>query len=88
MSTRNPMAAGSDVPDEPMMPGNHEAKSDRCFIGESFKSIVVKSKSFEWLNDSNGRAEKWGYISTVRAAELQIKVNTLANQVSQGVPTT
>jgi len=80
-SERADAAPGNDVP-TPMVPGNFEAISDRCFIGENFKNTIVKAKDFDWANDSNSRAEKWGYISTVKNAELHIQVNTLANSAS------
>lgn len=72
-----------DVP-PPMIPGNYETLSDRCFIGTHFQGTIKAADGFEWLNDSRGRAPKYGYISKVPGSVLRIQVDTRASSSASG----
>jgi hypothetical protein len=63
----------------PMFKNNYAAASERCFIGSNLQNVIVSARGYDWLNDSKGRAAKFGYISTRKGDELRIKVNTVAS---------
>ena len=78
---------------EPMIPGNYEAASTRCFIARAFTRSVVSNEGFEWLNEAKSTEQrpKWGYVSTVPGSEIRFRVDTRATSSissSSAIPST
>lgn len=73
-------AAAQPLP-PPMIPGNWESLSDRCFVGEAFKTkaVIGQPASWDWVNESRSLRPKWGYVSTEPGASLQLLLNTTAS---------
>ncbi|GAX77809.1 hypothetical protein CEUSTIGMA_g5252.t1 [Chlamydomonas eustigma] len=63
----------------PMIPGNVESISDKCFIGNFFtETVKEKPKGWEWINESLTERPKWGYVSTVVGSILKMVIDTRA----------
>jgi hypothetical protein len=61
----------------PMLHGNHESISDKCFVGLLFTKTVIESEGWEYKNE--GKSEhrpKRGYISRTPGKILKLKVNS------------
>jgi DNA polymerase alpha subunit B len=65
----------------PMIAGNHQSLSSKCFVGEAFRSAAVKGKpkGWAWLNESKTPRPKWGYVSSKPGSLLRVAVNTTAS---------
>jgi len=65
----------------PMIRGNYQSLSSKCFVGEAFKeeAVVGKPASWEWVNESKTPRPKWGFVAKTPGAVLKIKVNTTAS---------
>ena len=74
VSEEDRLVAGDSIP-TPMIPGNWEPQSERCFIGPNFRSSVQDEGGFEWVNDALDPARpKWGYVATTPGSKLKMKV--------------
>lgn len=65
----------------PMVKGNYQSVSSKCYVGEVFKTdaVVGKPASWEWINESKTVRPKWGFVAKTPGALLKIKVNTVAS---------
>lgn len=70
----------SSIP-PPMIKGNYESLSDKCFVGDGFKNKAVMGKpdKWDWVNESRSLRPKWGYVSTEPGSMLKVQVNSTAS---------
>ncbi|KXZ48764.1 hypothetical protein GPECTOR_25g348 [Gonium pectorale] len=85
------VAAGYKVTDEqkarvtaelpaPMLKGNFESRTDKCFIGPAFQQTVIHTNGFAWVNEGkNPQLPKWGYVSDVPGMDIKFKINTMSS---------
>ncbi|GFH11612.1 uncharacterized protein HaLaN_07142, partial [Haematococcus lacustris] len=68
----------------PMIPGNWESTTDKCFIGDMLQAAVLPpptpaaaNTAFQWLNDQPAhKRAKWGLVATQPGASIDFKIDT------------
>ncbi|GFH18797.1 uncharacterized protein HaLaN_15658 [Haematococcus lacustris] len=71
-SRRRPAHAAHNALPPPMIPGNWESRSDKCFIA-----------SFSWMNDqAPDKRAKWGFIASQPGAQIRLKLDTTTSAKS------
>ncbi|KAL6752501.1 hypothetical protein V8C86DRAFT_2753172 [Haematococcus lacustris] len=68
----------------PMIPGNWESTTDKCFIGDMLQAAVLPpptpaaaNTAFQWLNDQPPhKRAKWGLVATQPGATIEFKIDT------------
>eukprot|EP00955_Chlamydomonas_euryale_P109635 365943-Chlamydomonas_euryale.AAC.5 len=63
MSDAERASAVAELP-PPMIPGNFESVSNKCFIGNQFTATVTEHVDWEWINESKSMRPKWGFVTT------------------------
>jgi hypothetical protein len=65
----------------PMIKGNYQSLSSKCFVGDVFRSdaVIGQPASWEWVNESRSQRPKWGYVSKTPGSVLKLKVNSTAS---------
>jgi hypothetical protein len=82
-SSEDTEAAAASLP-PPMLPANHQALSDRCFMGQAFRDNAViadpQPDNWTWVNEAKASLRpKWGYVSYTPGSVLRLRVNTTAS---------
>lgn len=65
----------------PMIGGNYASVSDKCFVGDAFRTeaVIGKPQNWDWVNESTARRPKWGYVATQPGSMLKLSVNSTAS---------
>lgn len=69
----------------PMVPGNYESISDKCFIGMHFVDTVKEKEGFDWINESKTDRPKWGFVANTTGSFLRIHIDTVSASKTESV---